>query len=149
MTILASYGIQIPHADCLSRLPTNESRDDDINLFDCSMSVTSPITSLDITKQTTLDKVSVKVLEFTKRGWPNYIKDDQLKTYFNKRNELVIENECLLWGNRIVIPYTLRETVLNMLHDRDIGMYRMQMLARPEVWSPLIDSDIEEYVRRC
>lgn len=43
----------------------------------------------------------------------------------------------------------MREKVLELLHEQHIGIVRMKMLARSEVWWPGLDDDIERYVSVC
>lgn len=49
----------------------------------------------------------------------------------------------------MVIPFNLRNDVLNLLHEEHVGIVRMKILARSEVWWPQIDTDIEEYLKKC
>ena len=46
---------------------------------------------------------------------------EDLKPYY-KRHELTVEGDCLLLGTRVMIPHSLREKVLQELHEmmRDI-----------------------------
>ncbi|XP_015277400.1 PREDICTED: uncharacterized protein K02A2.6-like [Gekko japonicus] len=60
-----------------------------------------------------------------------------------------ISKGCVLWGNRVVIPETLRHRVLQSLHDGHPGMVHMKALARGYVWWPKIDKAIEEWVQVC
>ena len=66
-------------------------------------------------------------------GWPKKIKDE-LKNYKIKENELTIENECLMWGHRLVVPSSLRQKVLEELHSNHMGVVRMKAMARSYVW---------------
>lgn len=51
--------------------------------------------------------------------------------------------------NRVIVPSTLTNSVLNSLHENHTGVVRMKMIARSYVWWPGIDNDIEEYVKKC
>lgn len=62
---------------------------------------------------------------------------------------LSIENDCIFYGNRIIIPDTLRTNILELLHDTHIGVCRMKAAARQYVWWPTIDKDIESFARQC
>ena len=74
---------------------------------------------------------------------------DQKRAYHCRRHELSTEAGCLLWGHRVIIPYSLRDDVLSLLHSTHMGMSAMKNLARNYVWWPKLDSDIEELVRHC
>lgn len=89
-----------------------------------------------------------KIYSFVMSGWPEN-RTDAIRTYFNKRMTLSEENGCLFYCHRIIIPKTLQNEVLKMLHDTHIGMSRMKLLAKRHVWWIGIDSDIEKYARYC
>ena len=101
-----------------------------------------------IKNATAVDPVLSKVVQYTMTGWP-YLVDPSLITYKNKRDELTLEQGCLLWGYRVIIPNTLQEHVLKEVHETHPGMTRMKSIARSYVWWPKIDSDIESTVRSC
>ena len=66
------------------------------------------------------------------KGWA----DDEnmaIQTWYQRRNELTIEDGCLLWGIRVIIPGSLRERVLQELHEGHPGIVPMKSLARLHV----------------
>ena len=91
-----------------------------------------------------------KVVDYTLYGWPDCIRiSDEFKPFSTRMNELSVESDCLIWGNRVIVPSQLRETVLQELHDAHPGMNRSKALARSFCWWPTIDYDIEKYVKDC
>ena len=88
-------------------------------------------------------------LHLTRIGWPEHCPDEQYKPYFQRRTELSVEQGCLLWGNRVVIPTDLRGMLLLDLHTEHMGMARMKAMARQYFWWPGIDKNIEDQVKRC
>ena len=62
---------------------------------------------------------------------------------------LLLQEECLLWGNWVVIPHAGQSLVLQELHEAHPGAIRMKQLARTLVWWPGIDQDIENTVKSC
>lgn len=60
-----------------------------------------------------------------------------------------MENNCLLWGHRIIILEFLRQLVLKELHFSHFGVSRMKALARAYVWWPHMDKEIEEITKDC
>ena len=74
---------------------------------------------------------------------------DPRKPYLCRRNELSVENSCLLWGTKVVIPFQLRQKLLTELHENHPGIARMKALARSYIWWPNIDNDIEMTVKSC
>ena len=94
------------------------------------------------------DAIVSKVLQYTRKGWPNTI-TDSLKPFSHRKNELTIEGECLLWGTRVIIPSKLRETVLKELHQGHPGVTSMKATARSHLWGPGLDKDLEKVARSC
>lgn len=158
--ILASYDYDIMYrptakhsnADGMSRLPLNRifsPVEENINcLFFCE-DIGTNITSDIIGKYTQCDKVLSKVFRFIQFGWPTHHLDSELMTYKQKAAELSIENNCILWNCRVVIPNILQSIILNELHDTHPGITRMRMLARSYVWWPAIDNCIHKLVSTC
>lgn len=139
------------NADLLSRLPIPNCTDvDPDENYVCYTGVHDlPITAKNVADSTNTDILLVKVYEYTASGWPNYTDDDDLRPFWNKRQELTIEDDCLLWGRRVIVPSKLQNLVLSELHECHPGMCRMKALARSFVWWPGIDQDIEDTVRSC
>ena len=53
-----------------------------------------------------------------------------------------MENNCIIWGFRVVIPEALRAT-LEQLHASHMSMVKMKMLARSYFWWLNLDRSIE------
>lgn len=45
----------------------------------------------------------IQVLDFTRTGWPSYVGNSKLKPYFLRSTELSVEQNCLLWGRRVIV----------------------------------------------
>ena len=76
------------------------------------------------------------LLEFTLTGWPNVVQDESLKPFFIRRTELSVEQWCVLWRRRVVIPPKYRSKILEDLHDQHPGTCRMKASARSYLWWP-------------
>ncbi|XP_042148311.1 uncharacterized protein K02A2.6-like [Ixodes scapularis] len=90
-----------------------------------------------------------RVLFFTLNGWPSHVDNEALQPYFVRRHELSVDQGCVTWGNRVIIPEVFREKVLSLLHEGHPGTTRMKMLSRSHVWWPLITYDVENTVKNC
>ena len=89
----------------------------------------SPTKSEKVARDSARDSIIAKVMVYINNGWPTKI-EEQSKPYFRRKNELCINLSCLQWGNKLVIPFQLRESVINELHDCHPGIVRMKALAR-------------------
>ena len=74
---------------------------------------------------------------------------EDLKDFKKLENSLSTENGCLFYGIRVIIPSTLRNHILKLLHLVHFGMQRMKQLARSTVYWPRIDFDIEDLCHKC
>ncbi|XP_046404146.1 uncharacterized protein K02A2.6-like [Ischnura elegans] len=144
--ILAAYDYNViyrktvENADMLSRLPLPTEMMEDT---ECIVQIESPLNTLEIQVSTEQDTPLQKVKTYTLSGWPEQ-NEESLKPCFIRRSELSLSQGCLCWGNRVVIPVALREYVLKLLHEQHVGIARMKLLARSQVWWPGIDNGIKE-----
>ena len=86
-----------------------------VDVFNVAQLESLPVTSQQLGQATRKDPLLSKVWWFTKSGWPQEVKEC-LKPYWNRRHELTIEGDCLMWGLRVVVPKKLQQNVLNELH---------------------------------
>ena len=140
------------NADALSRLPLpiapeEEDPPPEVILLMKHLAE-SPVTSRDICRGTQQDPVLSSVLRNVRQGWSNS-PDSALSPFYSRRYELSVQDGCLLWGSRVIVPPSGRKAVLNELHEAHPGISRMKALARMYVWWPGLDKDIEESVRLC
>lgn len=148
-TVIYRKGTQVANADALSRLPSKcatEIEGDSINYFHITGEF--PLDYAKIIKETQSDSTLQTVLQYTQTSWPRKV-NSHLQLYFNRKNEITLEDDILLMGSRIIIPSNLRKYVLELLHEGHIGIVRMKTEARSIVWWPQIDSHIEKFSKSC
>lgn len=152
--LLYKSGEANSEADCLSRLPVPENRgersneDDDASTFYSLRLSSFPVSGEEVARATAKDEVMSQVARYIVDGWPQHV-EDRLKTFFTRRHELVHHQGCLLWGMRVIVPQSLRNRVMEELHDGHPGIVRMKEVARSYAWWPEIDADIERCVKLC
>ncbi|UYV83550.1 hypothetical protein LAZ67_23001442, partial [Cordylochernes scorpioides] len=137
------------NADLLSRFPVGcEEIPRLINVYALSFVEELPITAEEIATETEKDEVLSLAKFYTQQGWPEKVAD-HLRPYFQRKLELTVDGECLVWGMRVVIPPSLRIKMLNCLHETHSGMNKMKVVARSHFWWPNLDTQIEFLVNKC
>ena len=53
-----------------------------------------------------------------------------------------VQDGCLLWGSRVIVPENGREAIISFLHEGHPGVTHMQWLACGYVWWPGIDNEL-------
>ena len=72
-----------------------------------------------------------------------------MRSYYRHREELSVENGCVLRGNRVVIPPPGRQSILQELHNSHPGICKMKAIARSYVFWPNINYELEQQVKDC
>ena len=143
------------NVDALSGLPLEETPSStplpgDTVLMLEALDSSSSVTSAAIKSWTGEDPVLSCVHGFVLHGnWEPVEQDANFRPFKNRELELSVQDGCLLWGNRVVVPKPGRKMVLGMLHDSHPGITRMKALVRGIVWWPGIDGDLESQVKSC
>lgn len=147
------------NADALSRLPVgpDDQFDKDEDMLDINQIYTEgldhfPIDSEKIAACTVQDKVLSKIYAFVKEGWPETTKDEQLRAFFVRKQSISVFNNVLLFQTdytRVIVPTSLRQSVLKMLHEGHWGVVRTKQMVRRYCWWPRIDQDIEDMIKSC
>ena len=128
-----------------------EEMEDDVD-SDCLVRTISrqinPDNPLLVVRETAKDPILSQLMRFVKEGWPHAF-SEELKDFKKLENSLSTENGCVFYGLRVIIPSTLRNHILKLLHLGHFGIQRMKQLARSTVYWPRIDFDIEDLCRKC
>ena len=134
----------------LSRLPVTETtKGPPYNVISHIQIETLPVTAAETKISTKNDAILFDVLKYlTDDKWPEHI-SQELRPYFTKRNELLIENDIIIRGLRVVIPSCYRHKILSEQHKNHPGMSRMKSLSRLHIWLPNIDKEIVKLVKTC
>ena len=75
--------------------------------------------------------------------------ESELQSFWDERFNLHVKQGIIMRGQQVVIPQSLRETVLEELHRGHSGMVRMKAIARENVYWPNYNKDIEAAARTC
>ncbi len=143
---------QHANADALSRLPLPEKPSSVPVPAELVLLVENlengPITPAQIRTWTLRDPLQARVLCCIREGWPSHA-DEELMPYWQRRTELLVLDDCILWGSRVLITKPGQEHILHELHGAHPGSSRMKALARMYVWWVSMDKVIYQWVQRC
>ena len=159
--LLAGYSYRMQHrsgssllcADALSRLPLPERPCAAPTPAEVVLMMEQldegPVTSAQVRAWTRRDKNLSRVVRFLETGrWPDSV-PPELQPYSSRAEQLSLQDGCVLWGSRVLVPPPGREALLQCLHQGHQGASRMKTLARGYFWWPRLDFDIEQLARRC
>ena len=121
-----------------------------VNLIMSNLPVNSTEIEL-ICEETSKDPTLTLLRHYIHMGWPNdrRMLPQELHTFWNYREDLSMENGLITKGARLLIPSTLREKVLEQIHDGHLGIEKCMLKARESVFWPGISNDIRETVEKC
>ena len=142
-------GVDNKKADLLSRLPIPmQVIDPNEEIYHVDFCDQVPVTVTEIARETQRDPILRKAYEYIRSGWRTS-GDQCLEPYARRSTELSIDNGCLLWGSRVIIPRALRTVVAEEIHNGHLGVVRIKALARSFIWWPNLDRDLEDLAKRC
>lgn len=166
-SVTAEYvpGKQLVAADALSRSPQTSKEkaeseaqplEQDVELHLNSINMTWSWAASDkrmkeLKEETQKDSVLQAALHFVREGWPQYASevDTSLRDLYAVRHELSEHEGLLTRGSRIVVPSSLRESILSKIHEGHLGINKCRERANVSVWWPLINEQIKETVSSC
>ena len=142
--------------DVLSRLPnpsesgeiSHDLRVDDIELDLINFNQTKQeILRTETRRCPIMSTLTETVLE----GWPKSIKElpTDIRVFWPFRDTIGIEDGVIFKGKQVIIPASMREDILNQLHDGHQGIEKTRLLARDTVYWPNINDDITRMVGAC
>ena len=118
-------GQQNGNADAFSRLPLSTTPREvptPPELVHMMEHIDTTVTVSQIRTQTDYDLTLLKVKQFVMNGWAaTHNLPPEFQPFVKREYELSIQNNCLLWGSRVIVPPKLRKRVLQELHESHPG----------------------------
>ena len=129
-------GKQLVVADLLSRKPMKTSIDtvtrqleEDVSQY-VNVAISQwPASSNklgQLIRATADDRQMQSAIQYTRQGWPRYAQDVPLGLgpLYEARHHLSIAEDLLVYGDRIVVPISMRSEILSRIHDGHPGVVK-------------------------
>ncbi|XP_062710511.1 uncharacterized protein K02A2.6-like isoform X1 [Aedes albopictus] len=139
------------NADFCSRFPVSQEVPKEIDReYVKSLNFTGefPLDYRLIAAETKKDEFLLRIREYIENGWPDRLEKRFLDVYSHYQ-DLEDVDGCIIFQDRVVIPNSMKNSVLKLLHRNHAGMHKIKQLARRTVYWFGMNGDIEEYVRTC
>ena len=73
-----------------------------------------------------------------------------MREFYKVREELTVtDNNILLWGMNVVIPESLRDQAVLLVHEDHQRIVKTKEFIRSKVWFPKMNDKVETAVCQC
>ena len=146
---------------CCDALPGLYQRAEDIDMADdistvsaatCALNAVVSVVTWDMIREATAsDPVFVSLIKYLEAGFPDDCRElpTELRPYHHFAASLCVVDGVILMGQRIIVPPSLRQPVLNALHAAHQGVSAMRARAMDSVYWPDITNDIARIRDQC
>lgn len=90
----------------------------------------------------------MRIIGFLHNGWPNRL-DKRFRDVYSMHQDLEEIDGCVLFQDRVIVPESVKDKVLKLLHSNHSGISKIKQLARRTVYWFGMNGDIERYVKSC
>ncbi|XP_008484631.1 uncharacterized protein K02A2.6-like, partial [Diaphorina citri] len=106
-------------------------------------------------KEQEKDPLLKSIVKYCYDGWPsnkNSIpkNSSQIRHFWNLRNELSVDhNNVLYYNDRVVIPTSLKDKALKLLHQGHMGIVKTKSRASQSMYWINMNNDLENFISKC
>ncbi|XP_048853517.1 uncharacterized protein K02A2.6-like isoform X1 [Brienomyrus brachyistius] len=148
-------GSQNYTADCLSRLPLpappDSISDSEPEMVAHISAVLSSLPVVDFNSACSTCPELSALRSQIESGWPPSVKSVSgiLALYYKIRDELSVKDNYILRGSRLIVPLSLRHTLITLAHESHQGIVRTKQRLRDLYWWPKMDSQVQSCIASC
>ena len=137
-------------ADTLSRYAPLRACEIELDIAICHTHIRSAWKS-SLQELTRTDPLLWSLAETIIDGWPEDPKDisEALHSYWNQWHTMTIEDGIILCGEAVLVPVTDRRKMLQLIHEKHVGITKCQLHARNCIYWLGINKDIQHIVEAC
>ena len=118
-------GSEMHIADLLSRAHLKEAEEETFKQINATKYLPIGEARQKKLREATSEDGSLRTLsEIITKGWPERKQEipEDIRIYFNQRDELTIENGLIFRGDRVVIPRSMRQEIKEAIHGAHAGI---------------------------
>jgi len=113
------------------------------------LSLTAALAPSEAARATAADPLLQDVLRFVLAGWPAKCPGERFQPYFRIREGLTVVRDCLMHGDRVVIPASLIHAVRQAMQDLHVGLGKASAVCRLYLWFPSWKAAVRDAVQTC
>lgn len=158
LKVLYKPGKYLYIADTLSRAALSEQTlkevdqelDLHINMLISTLSVSQEKLK-EIKEKSVKDEVLSQIITYCQNGWPEHKRcvSPSVKPYFDLKHQIYVIDNIVFKDTSIVIPFSMRNYLLNLIHEGHQGINSCIRLAKGTIYWHNINKDIEKFVSQC
>ena len=124
--------------------------DDDICIAEVSDITNGAISTQQFQAATQEDSTLQKAISYMHSQWPvRKSLQGNMQGLYNINNKLSVRNGLLYRSDQLVVPESLRPTILQHAHKGHFGMTLVKRRLCQHYWWPRLDKQVEHLVRDC
>lgn len=136
-------GKKLVLADLLSgsyikdKVEDDESMTDIVHSVEANMGITKE-RRIQFENETKKDKNLQDMIKFVNDGWPKQYKNlnSNLKPFWPYKEDITFSNNLLFVGDRLIVPQSLKNDMLKLLHESHFGMTKTKLKAKQLFYWP-------------
>ena len=120
LKVVYKKGSELYIADALSRAHMEETAAEEEDGYEVLMVIPiAPHRMVELKKETAFDPQLAKLISTVKNRWPESLKetDPEIQEFFNFREQLIVHDDIVYKGEKIMVPTSLRPKYLKQIHQ--------------------------------
>ena len=152
LKVVYKKGSELYIADTLSRAHMEEIAAEEEDGYEVLMVIPiAPHRMVELKKETASDPQLAKLTSTVKNGWPESLKetDPEIQEFSNFREQLIVHDDIVYKGEKIVVPTSLRPEYLKQIHQGHPGAEAMKNRVRDVFYWPSLSKDVDVLQSQC